>query len=67
MVFLSEEWCEHCGQTTQHHNSQCAECSDRLRREEIAAWNAKTVDERLNNLRQRVERLERRGVDGPRC
>jgi hypothetical protein len=42
----------------QHTNGKCDHCSERERREVMAAWMAKTTDEKLLDIHRRLLRLE---------
>jgi hypothetical protein len=59
MAFLDFNYCFKCEKETQHINGNCLFCCERLDRERIAKWNAQTIDEKLSNLRKRIEELER--------
>jgi hypothetical protein len=59
MAYVNHEYCRECEQVTHHINQQCTPCAERKRRAEIAAWNALTTEEKLQDLRRRVEILER--------
>ena len=59
MAFIQMKYCSRCEKETQHCNGVCPVCSERSERERIALWNALTVDEKLSDLRKRVEKLER--------
>ena len=58
MVQIVDRFCESCGHVTSHHDGRCTVCVDSRRRAEVAAWNELTVDQRLNDLRKRMEKLE---------
>jgi ribosomal protein L33 len=58
MALITEEYCSKCEKVTHHSYLQCSECRARDYREKAAAWNAKTIDERLSDLRIRIEKLE---------
>ena len=59
MAFVCDEFCAVCKKVTQHCNSKCGVCFEREERMRIAAWNAQTDGEKLQDLRRRVEALER--------
>ena len=59
MAFLTQEECLKCEQLTTHINSKCSVCADRIKRQQVEKWNALTTDEKLNDLRKRIEILER--------
>ena len=58
MALVQQEYCPKCEKETQHVNRVCVYCGDRERRKKIASWNALTVNEKLQDLRRRVEKLE---------
>ena len=58
MAYLNTEYCHRCERDTPHINGECGPCSERESREKIAAWNALTTEEKLIDLRKRVEHLE---------
>lgn len=41
-----------------HTNGKCNDCRDREYREAMAAWQAKTTDEKLLDIHKRLLRLE---------
>ena len=59
MALIRDQFCHICNKLTEHVNSYCAVCMREDKRKRIDKWNAMTVDERLNDLRERVENLER--------
>ena len=59
MVMAMTQWCQHCERETRHHDCQCTVCAERKRKEYLMAWNAMSVDERLSDLRRRIEQVER--------
>lgn len=59
MALIRNQFCRKCEQDTRHCNDKCTECAKREYRERVGAWNALTVDERLQDLRRRVEELEK--------
>jgi len=56
MAHISKEYCNICKKETQHTNDKC---SKRRYRERTATWNTLTIDEKLKDLRKRVEKLEK--------
>lgn len=60
MAFVEFKYCEKCVGTTNFINGKCAVCSDREYRQQIAAWQALTTEEKLLDLMKRIERLENR-------
>jgi hypothetical protein len=61
MAFISNDYCKDCETITQHINGVCSKCYERKEKVRIFEWNSMTVDERLIDLRKRVENLEKRG------
>ena len=59
MAYVVEKYCDYCERTTVHMNHQCNVCHARLERERIAVWNSLTSEEKLQDLRKRIEALER--------
>ena len=60
MVMIKEMYCDRCEKKTLHNFMMCRECEQRACREKVAKWNALTVDERLKDIRKRLEKLEER-------
>lgn len=58
MAFISVNYCAACEKEISHTNGACSICRERGERERIAAWNALTTEEKLQDLRKRVEKLE---------
>lgn len=58
MALMGEDYCTTCESTTMFVNRKCSKCSEREHREEVAKWNALTTEEKLQDLRRRVEKLE---------
>jgi len=58
MAYIRDEYCRTCEKTTQHTNGKCDVCCKREHREEMAAWQAKTTDEKLLDLHKRLLRRE---------
>jgi hypothetical protein len=59
MAYIRDEYCHRCEKETQHCNHKCTNCAEREYRERTAAWNALTTDEKLQDIRKRLEDLER--------
>uniref|UniRef100_A0A6M3IML9 Uncharacterized protein n=1 Tax=viral metagenome TaxID=1070528 RepID=A0A6M3IML9_9ZZZZ len=67
MVYIEEKYCGVCYKTTIHGNGKCSECAERKHKDQYASirtWNAMDLFDKLNDLRERVEDLER---GEPRC
>lgn len=58
MAFVEHKECRVCQQVTRHCNGKCSDCESRKRREELNKWQSMSYDERLDDLRKRVESLE---------
>ena len=58
MAFVEIKHCDRCEKVTHHVNRKCTDCSEREYREKTAAWNALTTDEKLQDMRRRIEKLE---------
>jgi hypothetical protein len=58
MAFIDAKYCSRCEIVTFHTNGECSPCKKRYNDERIAQWDSLTVDERLADLRERVEKLE---------
>ena len=65
MAYIVNGYCLRCERDTQHTNSKCDICAERENRERIAVWNSLITDEKLQDLRRRIERLENRRYDEP--
>lgn len=59
MAMMNNRWCNICQATTLHNNMECINCKKRKEDERIANWNSQPIDEKLNDLRERLEKLER--------
>ena len=59
MAYINTEYCPKCESETRHTNGKCNDCAAREYREQTAAWNALTTEEKMQDLRRRVERMER--------
>lgn len=57
-MYIDEQECRKCKKITIHHNDVCANCAGIAKQERIDKWNAMTIDEKLNDLKERVEKLE---------
>ena len=58
-MFLTTMYCNYCEKKTERSSiGGCRICAERKYREKVAAWNALTANERLSDLRKRIEKLE---------
>jgi len=58
MALVITQYCNECARFMQHTNGKCDHCSERERREVMAAWMVKTTDEKLLDIHRRLLRLE---------
>ena len=58
MAFVEQKLCPVCETVTHHCNGKCSNCTDRKNRERLHAWRAMSYDDRLEDLRKRVESIE---------
>ena len=58
MALIQYKYCDVCESVKMHTNGHCDDCWERKRREALAAWKAKTVDEKLLDLHKRMLKLE---------
>lgn len=58
MALVRNQWCDGCESTTQHINNRCTVCRTIEEKARLALWNSKPVNDRLNDLRKRIEKLE---------
>lgn len=60
MAFVEHRHCDPCGQPRPHTNGSCNACVEREHRLAEAAWSALTTDEKLLDLKRRLDVQERR-------
>ena len=58
MAIRRDEHCDICKKETTHSNGRCAECIIREAEERKAAWHKLSLDDKLEDLRKRIENLE---------
>ena len=58
MARISQDYCNKCEQQTQHINNRCVTCAVRENRQEMAAWQALTIEEKLLDIHKRLLKLE---------
>jgi predicted ATP-dependent serine protease len=58
MAYIRDEYCPHCEAEKMHTNGKCNDCRAREHREAMAAWKAKTTNEKLLDIHKRLLRLE---------
>ena len=59
VAYINYQWCNTCNAETCHNHSTCMDCATKKNEERIRIWNAQDVDTKLNDLRVRLEKLER--------
>lgn len=59
MALIRIQYCQACAAEKRHINGVCDDCRERKHREAMAAWQAKSIDERLLDIHKRLLRLER--------
>lgn len=59
MAFCRIEHCDICGADTQHTNGRCDTCMETSEKERIWDWNAQPIEQKLDDIRKRIEKLER--------
>jgi hypothetical protein len=64
MAFVRIEHCWSCRKETRHINGKCEICLELTKKEKVAKWDAQSTNDKLNDLRIRIEALER---DPRRC
>lgn len=58
MAHIIQQYCEACGGAQYFDNVTCRGCYDRKHKAEEAAWDALPVRTQINQLRDRIQRLE---------
>jgi hypothetical protein len=58
MAYIYANHCPVCKQTTEHRNSVCVVCSRRTEEEENKRWNALTLEQRIEELRAKIDLIE---------
>jgi len=59
MVYIETKYCGICYKYTVHGNGKCSECREREYNESVRNWNDMSLFDKVNDLRERVEELER--------
>jgi predicted amidophosphoribosyltransferase len=59
MAFIRDEFCYKCNKTSSHVNGRCSDCFEKSEKERIKQWESQTLEEKLTNIRERLETLER--------
>ena len=58
MVMARHMWCASCKRDTLHHNGWCCHCESIKEEKRIREWESKRIEEKLTDLRERIEKLE---------
>jgi hypothetical protein len=58
MAFIENKYCSKCERYETFCNGVCNRCREREYIQRAASWNVLTVDEKLQDLRKRIEKLE---------
>jgi hypothetical protein len=58
MALLQTLYCHKCHIRTQHINRKCNECQRKAAKAADEAWDSKSADEKLDELRHRIRELE---------
>lgn len=58
MALVNSQFCNFCKKEQQHLNDKCVPCAIRLSREKWANWNTLDTDTKINQLLERIEKLE---------
>lgn len=58
MALIQHRYCDRCESHQSIVNGYCAGCKQRKYIQDTAAWSALTQDEKLQDLRRRIEKLE---------
>ena len=58
MAVVENKYCPKCEKVEYFCNGTCNSCRSDKYIQETAAWNALSVDQRLQDLRRRIEKLE---------
>ena len=62
MAYMRIEYCLRCQKETEHWDNDCSECVKKEQKEATANWNALPIEEKLQDLRKRIEELELRNL-----
>lgn len=58
MAYLSRQYCSKCEKEVDLINGKCVACACREVRQETAAWQALTIEEKLLDIHKRLRILE---------
>lgn len=57
-MIIQRQYCNTCEKELNFRNGKCPDCAERERREAVAIWQSKTVEEKLLDLHKRLLKLE---------
>lgn len=58
MAYIARRYCSGCEQEVDTINGKCVTCAVRKTRQEMAAWQALTIEEKLLDIHKRLLQLE---------
>lgn len=58
MAYVEQKECKVCQKITYHTNGKCNDCKHRGYLKKVHKWDAMSYDDRLTDLRKRMEELE---------
>lgn len=56
-MYTEQQHCHTCKQVTWHSNGACDVCYNLAEHNRILQWNAMSVEARLNDLREKIEKM----------
>lgn len=59
MAYVTTKQCNKCKEYTTHINMSCSKCSAIEKEEQVKAWESMSIEKKLTDLRERIEKLER--------
>lgn len=59
MAFIRAQYCTKCNKQTRHIDGECEECLDIFATKYLEKWSRQSLEDKLENLRERIERLEK--------
>ena len=60
MAYAFKKYCSKCEEDTPHTNNCCEKCKARAELKRQEDWMKMSLDEKINNLHERLEKLEGR-------
>jgi len=62
MAYDHDGWCSVCEKETSHTDNRCRRCTERDKKAKEEAWQAQTDTEKLNDLHERIKKIESWGT-----